>query len=97
MSKKSSTFANDYEEPTALATYPEKGIPVLTGEAAERFIKIAEENERKAKERENRPVTKEEAKKIIGFKKVMLAHEKNNIEKLEKEIKKLEEIINSHN
>ena len=59
MNKKSSTFAEDYEEPTALAT--DNGeIPILIGEDAERFIRMAEENERKAKELKNKPNTKKE-------------------------------------
>ena len=45
--------------------------------------------------RKDKPITKEEAEQIIGFKKMMLEYEKNNVKNLEEEIKKLEEIINS--
>ena len=83
--KKSHIFANENDnEPTALATFPKNGIPVLSGEVAER-----------AKKRKNKPITKEEAEQMIGFKKMMLEYEKNNVKNLEEEIKKLEEIINS--
>lgn len=64
MSKKKITFATDLdEEPTAFATFPQNGIPILTGEVAERFVRMAEENERKAEEMRNKPLTKEEAEK----------------------------------
>lgn len=96
--KKSHTFAQELdEEPTALATFPKNGIPVLTGDAAERFLRMAHENEEKAEKKKNQPITKEEAEKIIGFKKMMLEFERDKIKDLEKEIKKLEEIINSPN
>lgn len=95
MSKKNITFATDLdEEPTALATFPKNGIPVLNGEVAERFVRMAEENERKAKEMRSKPLTKEEAEKEVGFKRIILEYKKNEIKQLEKEIKKLEEIIN---
>jgi len=96
--KKSHIFANENDnEPTALATFPKNGIPVLSGEVAERFLRIAHENEERAKKRKNKPITKEEAERMIGFKKIMLEYEKNNVKNLEEEIKKLEEIINSPN
>lgn len=95
MSKKCCTFASEIdEEPTALATFPKNDIPILTGETADRFIRIAEENEKKANERKNEPISKEEAKKIIGFKKIMLEYEMNKIKKIEEEIYNLEKIIN---
>ena len=50
--KKSHIFANENDnEPTALATFPKNGIPVLSGEVAERFLRIAHENEERAKKR----------------------------------------------
>ena len=95
MSKKKITFATDLdEEPTALAYDIVKNIPILTGEPAERFVRMAEENERKAKEVRDKPLTKEEAEKELGFKRIMLEFRKNEIKRLEEEIKKLEEIIN---
>lgn len=91
MPKKSHTFANDYEEPTALAfTDFSKPTPILEGEDAERFISIMEENERKAKERENQPMTKDEAEKLLSYNKIIREFELNRLKEIDKEIKKLE-------
>lgn len=96
MPKKSSTFADEFE-PTALATDVGKRIPILEEEAAEKFIKLAKDNEEKAKLIENKPITIEEAKNKLSIKKTMLEYEKRNIKELEKEIEKLENIINQSN
>ena len=58
-------------------------------------ITIMKKKSERAKKRKNKPITKEEAEQMIGFKKMMLEYEKNNVKNLEEEIKKLEEIINS--
>ena len=98
MSKNNHTFANDYEEPTALAfTDFSKPIPILEGEDAERFIRNMEENERKAKERANQPITKYDAEKLLSYNKIIREFELNRIKEIDKEIKKLEEIINNFN
>ena len=98
MSEKNNTFAqnmNDYDEPTALATDSGLGIPILTGDAAERFVRMAEENERKAHEKEKEPMTLEEAKKELSYNKMFLEMAKNNVKTYEDRINKLQNYINS--
>ena len=95
MSKNSHPFANDYEEPTALAfTDFNKLMPTLEGEDAERFIRNMEENERKAKERDNRPMTKDEAEKLLSYNRIIREFELNKLKNINEEIKKLEDYIN---
>lgn len=96
MSKKYSTFAEEFDEPTALATDSGHGIPILTGEVAERFVRMAEENERKAIEMSEKPMTKEEAEKKLSYSKIMYRFEKDRLKELEIEIKKLEDFINKN-
>lgn len=96
MSEKKIIFAENYDEPTALAfTDFTKPSPILEGEDAERFLKNMEEVERKAEERAKKPMTKEDAKRILPLKKVILDHEMANIKKMEKEIEELENFINT--
>lgn len=99
MSKKNITFANvECDEPTALAyTDFTKPMPILEGEAAERFIETMEENERKAAERAKQPMTKKEAERKLSFSKILYEYEKDNLKKLEDEIKSLEDYINNFN
>lgn len=98
MSKNNHTFANDYEEPTALAfTDFSKPMPILEGEDAERFIRNMEENERKEKESANQPITKNEAEKLLSYNKIIREFELNRIKEIDKEIKKLKKIINNFN
>jgi hypothetical protein len=94
MSKKKHTFANENDEPTALATDSGRAWPILEGKDAERFLRIMEDNERKAKEKAKRPMTKEEAETALIHKKIIHELEKSNLEKLEEEIKRLENIVN---
>lgn len=93
MSEKSSTFADEFDEPTALATDFGYGVPILTGEAAERFERMAHENEEKARENANKPMTLEEAKKELSHEKMFLKVAKENVKNYENRIKKLEEFI----
>jgi len=99
MKEKNSTFAlsNEGEEPTALATDVGKNIPILDGEVAERFEQMARENEEKALKMRNEPITIEEAKRILPYKKMIYKHELKQLKSLEEEIKTLENIINSAN
>lgn len=95
MSKKKHTFANENDEPTALAfTDFSKPPPILKGKDADRFIRKMEENERKAAERAKQPMTVEEAKKRLSYNKIIYDFEKNRLKDIEEEIKKLENIIN---
>lgn len=97
MSKKSTTFAENYEEPTALAyTDFTKPVPVLRGKDAERFILMMEENERKAAERAKQPMTVEEAKKKLSYEKMFLEMKENEIKEMKDSIKKLEEYIKNN-
>lgn len=94
MSKKRTTFADDYDEPTALAyTDFTKPMPILEGEDAERFIRTMRENERKAKERAKIPMTKDEAEEKLSYARIIYEFEKDKLKKMEEEIKKLEEYI----
>jgi hypothetical protein len=89
-SKKFRTFAEE-DEPTALAfTDFSKPIPPLKGKDAERFIRIMEENERKAEERTKIPPTKEELENKLNWMKLCYDFEKRQLEENEKEIKELE-------
>jgi len=96
MSKKSNTFADDYDEPIGALAYTDfsKPSPILEGENAERFIRKMEENERKAAEKAKKPMTKEDAKRKLSCSKIIYEFEKNRLKELEEEIKKLEEYIN---
>ena len=87
-------FAQDFDnEPVgALATDVGKGIPVLEGEDAERFIRNMELAEREAEERSKRPKTREELESEISIKKMLLDFQEREVEELRKEIKKLEEL-----
>ena len=115
MSKKSTTFAEDYEEPTALANsqyvdedydddpvgalaYTDftKPVPVLRGKDAERFIRMMEENERKAAEMAKQPMTVEDAKKQLSYEKMFLEMKENEIKEIKDSIKKLEEYIKNN-
>ena len=92
--EKSGIFAEDIDEPTALAfTDFSKPTPVLEGKDAERFIRIMEENSRKAKERAKTPPTLEELKHRLSFEKMFLEMDKESIRKREEEIKELENKI----
>ena len=99
MSKKNNTFADEYDdEPTALAyTDFTKPMPILEGEDAERFLRIMAENEEKARERAKQPMSLEEAEKRLSYEKIILQFEKDKINDIEKEIKDLEDYINSLN
>ena len=97
MSKKSTTFAENYEEPTALAyTDFTKPSPVLKGKDAERFILMMEENERKAAERAKHPMTIEEAKKQLSYEKMFLKIKEREIKEIKDRIKKIEEYIKNN-
>ena len=100
MSKKNNIFAqnnDEYYEPTALATDSGRGIPVLTGEAAERFVRMAEENERKARERAKKTMTLQEAKDQIAYNKMFMESALSSVKYYEEKIKKLEEYIKTIN
>lgn len=94
MSKKISTFANDNDEPTALATDIGKPIPILEGEVAERFIKNMEEVEKRARYRTPIPKSDKAIRQELIFKKWMYDFEKRKLEDLETEIKDLEQKLN---
>ena len=96
MSKKSNTFTDDYDDPIGALAYTDfsKPSPILEGENAERFIRIAEEKERKAAENTKKPMTKEDAKRKLFCSKIIYEFEKSRLKELEKEIKELEEYIN---
>lgn len=95
MSEKKIIFAENYDEPTALAfTDFTKPLPILEGEDAEKFLKNMEEAERKAEERAKKPMTIDKAKRLLSFNKFMLDYENGKVEEIKKEIKKLESIIN---
>lgn len=97
MSEKSTTFASEYDEPTALASYSGRGIPVLTGEAAERFERMARENEEKARIKSKEPMTLEDAKKELSHNKIFLKLAEDEVERYKDRIKKLERFIKLNN
>ena len=85
----------DPDDPVgALVTDSGKGPIVLEGEDAERFLRIMEENERKAEERAKIPPTKEELECRLSCMKIVYDFDKRQLEEKEKEIKDLEEQIN---
>lgn len=101
MSKKSTTFAEDYDndDPVGALAYTDftKPMPVLEGKDAERFIRMMEENERKAAERAKRPMTLEEAEKQLSYEKMFLVMKENELKEAKESIKKLEEYIEKIN
>jgi hypothetical protein len=99
MSKKNNTFASEIDyEPTALAyTDFTKPMPILEGEDAERFLRIMEENERKAKERAKIPMTLKEAESKLSCSKIILQFEKDKVKELEQKIEDLEKYIKNLN
>ena len=96
MKKKNSNFANEYDnDPVGALAFTDftKPVPVLEGEDAERFVRMMEENEKKARERAKQPKTKAELESELAIMRMMYEYEerelnnlKNNIEKLEKEL-----------
>ena len=96
--KKIRIFTSD-NEPTALAfTDFTKPIPTLRGKDAERFIRMMEENNRKAEERAKIPPTLDELERRYDVSKMVfdmhrreLEDEENRLKKLEQEIKKIKE------
>ena len=100
MSKKSVTFAENYDndDPVGALAYTDftKLMPILTGNDAERFILMMEENERKAAERAKQPMTIEEAKKQLSYEKIFLEMKENEIKEMKDRIKKLEEYIKNN-
>ena len=99
MSKKNITLPNvDSEELTALAfTDFSKPSPILKGKDAERFIRLMEENERKAEELARLPKTKEEAERELSYNKILYNFEKDRLKDIEERTKKLEDYIKSFN
>ena len=95
MSKKMHTFASDNEEPIGALAFTDfdKPSPILKGKDAERFIRIMEENERKAKEKAKEPMTKEEAETELSYCKIMCQFEEDRLSELRNRIKKLEDYI----
>ena len=85
---------DEYEDDPvgALATDVGKNIPVLEGEDAERFVRIMEENERKAAEHAKLPPTKKEIERRLSCAKIMYDFQKRQLEELEQEIKRLEKL-----
>ena len=92
-SKKIPTFANENDEPTALATDVGKHIPILKGEVARRFLENARKAELEAERRKNIPPTLEELKKEFSFKKMFLEMDRKSLEEKEKELLELERKI----
>lgn len=77
----------------AFTDFNKPSIPILKGKDAERFIRMMEENERKAEERAKIPPTKEELERRLNCMKIAYTFEKSQLEEKEKEIKELEEQI----
>ena len=93
--EKSGIFAEDIDDPVGCLAFTDfsKPTPVLKGKDAERFIRIMEENSRKAKERAKIPPTLEELKNRLSFEKMFLEMDKEEIRKREEKIKELENKI----
>ena len=95
-SKNLSNFAHEDDDPVgalAFTDFNKPSIPVLKGMDAERFVRMMEENERKAEERAKIPPTKEELENRLNWMKLVYNFEKQRLEENEKEIKELEEEI----
>jgi hypothetical protein len=98
MKKKNSNFAAESNDDLggALAfTDFTKPAPVLEGDDAERFIRMMEENERKAKERAKQPKTVAELVGELGIMKVMYEYEERELNNLKKKIEKLEKELHA--
>lgn len=82
----------DLEDPVGALAFTDfsKPMPVLEGEDAERFIRLMEENERKAKERAKQPPTLDELKKQLMYERMFYDMEKIQLLQREKDIRNLE-------
>lgn len=90
MSKKISTFANDNDEPTALAfTDFTKPSPTISGDDAIRFYKNMKMVEEEAEKRKREPVSLEELKEEYSIGMMILEYEKKSIEKSEMKLEKI--------
>ena len=88
--RKSRNFADEMDEPTALATDIGKDIPILRGKDAERFIKAMKENENIKK----LPPTKKELEKQLSLSKMLLDFKEKELNELKDKIKFLEKELN---
>ena len=98
MKKKNSNFADEYDDdPVGALAFTDftKPAPVLEGEDAERFVRMMEENERKAKERAKQPKTRAELESELGIMKVMYEYEKRELNNLKEKIEKLEKELHA--
>lgn len=99
MKKKNTNFADEYDvdDPGGALAFTDfaKPAPVLEGEDAERFVRMMEENERKAKERAKQPKTKAELESELGIMKVMYEYEERELNNLKEKIEKLEKELHA--
>lgn len=99
MKEKKPNFADEYDDdPVGALAYTDfsKSVaPVLKGEDAERFIRMMEENEKKAAERAKLPKTKEELEGELSVKKMLYEFQERELKELKKEIEKLEKKLHA--
>lgn len=98
MKKKNSNFANEYDDdPVGALAFTDftKPVPVLEGEDAERFVRMMEENERKARERAKQPKTKAELESELAIMRMMYEYEERELNNLKNKIEKLEKELNA--
>jgi hypothetical protein len=98
MKKKNSNFANEYDDdPVGALAFTDftKPAPVLEGEEAERFVRMMEENERKARERVKQPKTKAELESELAIMRMMYEYEERELNNLKNKIEKLEKELNA--
>ena len=89
------TFASENDDPVGALAFTDftKPSPSIKGKDAERFIRMMEENERKAEERAKIPPTKDELENRLNWMRLVYNFEKNQLEERENEIKELEDKI----
>lgn len=96
MSDEFRTFANE-NEPSALACGC-KPIPILSGDAAVRFLERAKQVEEEARKQRNKPLTLEQLEKQLMYEEFFLEDDRralrereDRIENLKNKIKELKE------
>ena len=84
----------NFDEPTALATEGQGGMPILTGDDAERFVANMREAERQYEEHMKRPPTRDEVELRLSYLKTFLAMKERELSNMKAELEKCEELLN---
>ena len=92
-SEKNRIFAELDEEPTALATDIGKPIPILKGEDAIRFEKLARQAEQDYEKRKNAPKSLEQLQQQLQMEQMMYDFSLKQLKERENKITKIKNLI----